>query len=431
MKKWIRLLGILIAAALFCVGIIACGPRKVGYGVVLWSADEESYGTGSVVPIIEESSIQDSYTLLGTDEEAVEVPRWRVSFFNREKEALAYLERFEPWKMSIARADSDGLPIRKEPSGTSERVYRMRRGETVKILSRENITDTEGQYEDYWYQVLTEGGIVGWVFGRNLTITRIGVEDTSGEGPGRDPLLVTFLENTWRPEYYRDMIAEGTIDLELFQELYGVFPYPEENRIVLTTRFGSAEYSYTDIIPAGGRDYIFDGTPLKITIHSEERIVAEYPMGQRFMNTAFIRLDSDVASIIAEERERRLEKFRELTERGPVFHSDAYGTLELDGFTKFSWSDYWRLVPDIIPRNSGNTGKLEFSLFLDESLEKRYDGALQLTFQNQRDKPLAFLYGLTASGVRFVYVPAEGIDDSVIKKEPEFPIIISFVHREE
>ena len=424
------MLGPITAAVLLCSGILACGPRKIGYGVVLWSADEDSYRTGSIVPIIEESSIEDSYTFLGADGEASDVPRWRVLFFKREKDALAYLETFEPWKLSIGRADSDGLPIRGEPDGTSERIYRMRRGETVKILSRENTPDTEGQYEDYWYEVLTESGIVGWVFGYNLTITRIGIEDTSGDGTGRDPLLVTFLENTWRPEYYRDMIAEERIDLEIFQELYGVFPFPQEKRIVLTTRFASVEYSYKDILPAGGRNYIFDGTPLKITLQSEDRIVAEYPVGQRFMTEAFIRLDADVASIIAEERERRLDRYEELVERGTVLHSDAYGTLDLEGFTKFSWSNYWRLVPEVIPEDSGNTGKLDFSLFLGETLRDRYDGALQLTFAKQREKPLAFLYTLTAEGVRFVYVPPAGIDDSVVRKEPEFPITISFVPRE-
>lgn len=422
--------GLLIAAALFSAGLLACGPRTIGYGVVVWSAHEDSYATGSIVPIIEESTIQDSYTLLGGDGEGFDVPRWRVSFFKREKEARAYLEAFEPWKLSIARADSDGLPVRREPDGMSERVYRMRRGETVKILSRENTPGTEGQYEDYWYEVLTEGGIAGWVFGYNLTISRIGSEDTAEAGTGRDPLLVTFLENTWRPEYYQEMIAEGTVDLELFQELYGVFPFPEEKRIVLTTRFASVEFNYTEIIPAGGRDYIFAGTPLKITIQSEQRIVAEYPTGQRFMREAFIKLDADVASIIAEERERRLDRYEKLTERGTVLHSDAYGTLELAGFTKFSWREYWRLVPNIISQESGNTGKLDFSIFLVNSLQDRYDGALQLTFQRQRDKPLTFLYELTVEGVRFIYVPPEGIDKSVIREAPEFPIVISFVPRE-
>lgn len=425
------MLGPLTAAACLCVGILGCEPRTKGYGIVLWSADEDRFATGSIVPVVEESSIEDSYTLLTAEEEAVQVPRWRIRFFKREKEASAYLDSFEPWKKSIARADSDGLPIRSEPDGMSERVYRMRRGETVKILDREDTPETEGQYEDYWYEVLTEGGVVGWVFGQNLTITRIGSEDDTGDGAGRDPLLVNFLENTWRPEYYREMIAKGTIDLELFQELYGVFPFPEEKRIVLTTRFASAEYTYTNIIPAGGRDYIFDGTPLKVTIQSEERIVVEYPVGQRFMTEVFIRLDADVAMVIAEERERRLGLYEELIDRGRVLHSDAYGTLELEGFTKFSWSNYWRLVPEVIPENPGNTGKLDFSLFIDESLRNRYDGALQLTFAKQRDMPLAFLYELTGDGVRFVYVPAEGIDDSVIREEPEFPIIISFVPRED
>ena len=99
------LLLISLAAALF----ISCSQGASGYGIVLWSADEELYHTGSIVKIIEDSTLRNSYTFKAAETgEKAEAEKFRLMFFKKLKAANEWL-KFQAMGRQICNNTQTGL----------------------------------------------------------------------------------------------------------------------------------------------------------------------------------------------------------------------------------------------------------------------------------------------------------------------------------
>lgn len=416
---------IFIAAAAL---LSSCGLKTIGSGILLWSPDEDLIATGATVPVISESGIEDSYTISLGEEQTLDLPKWRVKFFDSDKALETYRKNHEQFFRTLAAAKIDSLAVRKRQDPASQRVYKLRKFETVKIIGRSEEKAAVGSYEDYWYKVLTKEGAEGWCYGESLILQNIGEEiDTSSIEETRDPNLSIFLENVWRPEYFQTYINESTIDLEEFRPDIGIFPNPEEKSLLHVTKKRAREYSYTDIVDAGGSLYLFKGTPAKVRVYTPKRIMFEYLENGKSVQKLYVKVDENIEELVKLEQERRWEEFSSLTENGSIFSSEAYGTIEFISFTKFRWTNYGRLVPGVIPAGiKDSTGKLEFSLFLDDKLQSKYDGALLFIFPEKKDSPVALLYNRIEGGVQFIYAPPSTRTGTVIEKEPAAPIVMFF-----
>jgi hypothetical protein len=416
---------IIVAAAAV---VSSCGLKTIGSGIVLWSPDEEMIATGARAPVLGESELEGTYTISLGEEKTTDLPKWRLAFFNSDKELENYVDSREDFLRLVALAKIDSLAVRADRDPSSQRLYKLRKYEAMKIIGRSEEKAEVGDYTDYWYNVLTKDGTEGWCYGESLIIQEIGQEiDTRKIEEDFDPNLRAFLGNVWRPEYYQTYIDNSTIDLEEFRPDIGIFPNPEEKTILHVTKKSSSEYTYTDIIDAGGGLYLFKGTPVKVRIYTPERIIFEYLENGKSVQKMYVLIDKNIEELAQKEQDRRWEQYNYLTEKGNVFSSQAYGTIEFISFTKFRWTDYQRLVPEVIPPGlKENTGKLEFSLFLGDSLKPKYDGALKLTFPEKKEQPAVLLYNRIENGVRFIYAPPSCLTGTVVEREPTAPIVMFF-----
>ena len=416
----VRATRLLTSLAILLV-LAACGSPALGYGVILWATDGADYASGDVVTVVSESEITETYTVLTATETEEILPRWRVEFFETQPEAEAraenYASVFDGNTNLLALATRNALPIRSGPEATSTNtIYRLRQNEEIKLIGRqEQETDLEGLIS-YWYEALTSTGERGWVFGYTLSVFDP-ADPTTVQSGGRteDPLLDLLLNNIWRPIYYLDMIANRAIDLQVFRIENGLFPDPGTNTFELVLPEHAALFEYERVTRVGNGRYIAEGTSLAFTFQRGDEISVQYSHEGESFVIAMQRIGAPVQEFIDQELERREEAYTQLLDLGPNFQSDNYGSLTFEPDQRFTWGEYERLVPTVVPAGAGSLGRIELGLFLDRELAGDYDGALQFRFSGT-SSPASFVYSLESTGIRLVWVPPADINDRVVSR---------------
>ena len=404
-----------------------CGSRPEGYGVVRWSPDEEAIPTGTLLEITSISNIQETYTGTAPETGEVTLPQWRVEFFAQQQAAENFRETYNEYVHYYAHNMRDRHLIREAPDLNARIVYRLRQGQLIKVLSRHPEPLTIGEHTGYWYKVLTEDGFSGYSFDMHLDVFDITQER---EIPADPKLLLVkrALERTYRPIEFLDMMREERVDLEQFRPEYGIFPNPEEQYIKIANKHHTITFEYHTIDHISGSVYRFRDSELELEVVTEtERTVRVYYVheGETFSNHYVIM--ENINRHIQNEEERREQLLKNILETGSLFTSTAYGTLILDSNGRFTWENNRRLVPDIIPSDSGNQGKVTFTHFLGEGLRNRYDGVISFTFDGRPGMPVHFLFAVQERGLRLVHAPQRIIeDDKVIRRESEVPLVIAF-----
>ena len=408
-----------------------CGPRILGYAVVLWGK-EGSPPEGELLRVVERSEIRGSCTLL--DESGTrryELDGWRVRSFDREEQAREFQHAYDPYRESYAfTAREDGLPIRERPDTQSRRLYRLRPAQLVKVIGRGESVAQEGALEDYWYQVLTEDGYEGYCFGYYLRTFRSASRSAAArmdELAAEDPVLDMLLGDAWRPAYFADMISSGRIDLRTFGPDIGLFPDREAGVWRLELAGFSAQYGYEKIERPAPDTYMFPPTELRVTVYPRERIELTYGRNGRTTRTVFVRIAEDVGEIVEGEVARREELFAEFSGRGNRLSSSAYGTIELYDDGSFRWSGFGRIPQGVFARMVAGQGKLDFPCRLAPELEGSYDGSVSFMFDEyQSPEETVFVYSYAADGVQLTHVPAADIVDLEVLRIGVSPLVLYF-----
>ncbi len=376
--------------------VAACEPAPRGYGVVLWSAGG-ALPAAAAVEVMEESTIEDRYVVRRAapegerGEEPVPVARWRVRVFPEPEPAAAFAEQYMPYAASYAYAARNGLPVRAEASATADIVYKLRDGEVVKVLQREPQPDQVGVYENYWYHLLTEGGVSGYTFGEFLPVfeTRGDPYPEALRLRSEDATLDHVLATVWRPGEFRAMVITGRYDLDRFRAEYGLFPDPEAQVFRLVTAAGTREFAYENIERVGdGRYLLRRGDTvggLRLTVQSASRLAVSYTAAGRAVTRVFVALSSDVAELIAAERARRDQLYADLAARGARWRSTGYGTIELGAERGYRWRGFGGLVPGLLPPGLPGTGRVDFRYEPGPELAGRYDQVITFLFDPPPD----------------------------------------------
>ncbi len=413
----IRFIIVILAVTVTLTG---CG-RRLGYGVLLWSEDEDQIASGSVVSVVSESDLQDTYLIRldasRSEAGAVEttVARWRVRFFETEEEASGAADAYKELATVYARSERNALPMRSAPELKAGNImYRLRDGEVVKLIGREDEqTDLSGLVS-YWYLALTETGIEAYVFGYELSLfDPLDPDAEFAESGAVDPLLELLLDNVWRPIYFVDMIVNGAYDLGLFREEYGLFPNPEERSLELVMPYHSTTFNYDAVVDVGPRKYLAEGTSLQLTFNRGDELSLQYLLDGRQYILAMQRVTGEIQDYVDAELERRSDTYQRLLDRGPAFSSGNYGRITLLEDQRFIWSGYERLVPAAIPNGLGTGGRVILDLYLGPQLTDQYDGAVSFKFDGHPD-PVSFAYALVPDGIRMIYVPRNDIHDFIV-----------------
>ncbi len=426
LRRIIRLL--LGGTVLICILTVGagCSGGGEGWGVILWSHAESAYPTGSIVPIASVSQLYRTYEIHGDRRSVAEsVPQWRVALFKRKSQAENYLVEYAQFVDSYAIAKIDGLPVREERDAEAKRTYKLREGEVVKILARDKEKSVAGGLDGYWYQVLTDGGVTGYSFDIYLEVLTADQLATRDSSEVKDAFLEQFLNSTFRPKYFGEMLLSQRIDLERFSPDYGVFPDPEGGVLHIVAEGHSSSIEYTDITRGSEDAYRFEGSTLLLIAKNLDEVNLQYADSGVQYSEEYVRIDSDIDLLIISEIERRAALFEELYVIGNTLSSSAYGTITLMEGGKFQWEGYERLVPDFVSPSAGNSGTVDFRLHLGPGLLKSYDGIVSFLFGGT--DVIHFLYRVENQGIRFKRLARDSNDyNLLVEEEGNSPIVIFF-----
>lgn len=403
---------------------LSCGARPVGWGVLYIEDTENNVNAGTIMPVYQESEIRDVYTAeIEESGSRIEVERWKMSFYKKKADAEVFSKTYSEFTDIYAVVKKNGLSIRQDPNIHSERVYKLRLGQTVKIISRTDVSENIAGHDGYWYVVLTEDGSSGYCFDMNLNIYDRKATDTSTSNVLDDPDLQMFLTTPFRPEHFRDMVRDNMIDLSRFRTSYGIFAFPEENKVTLVTEDHNKVFDYTAISQNSSGRFIFEGTSLQVEVRTENRIAVYYAINKQEYAYQMVRLDN-MEEIIESELERRDLLFEQLTELGTV-SSTAYGRISFGENEDFTWDDNSRLVPNVIPESAQNNGSLQLTYLPGLTLRANYDGVLSFAFNGVPGRGrINFLFKLSDLGIKLVYVPSEDIEKNIVERESPSPLVI-------
>ncbi len=415
-----------IFCAVLALALLAgCGSREAGYGVILWP-DSEALEAGQIVPITEISTTRSSYIFRLPDESAYQLPQWRVKFFESRSQAAEFARSYEETADLYVRSERRALPVREQLDRSSRIIYRLRFGEETKVIERSAEPHDESGLVAHWYRVLTEDGTSGWVFGYYLTV----FSDSGDPAPIasediQDPVVRALLENVWRPSSYAQMIQNNTIDLSRLRAEHGLFPKPDENRLRLVLPDRRVDFEYNEITRSSARQYAAVGSSLQISLRSESAITIQYIYENQTQSVDLEIIEQDIEELRAGEIERRDQLLAALLERGNLWQSSAYGTIALQQDGRFGWSRYGSLVPTVIPRGAGNSGSLEFAVFLGSQLRGAFDGVISFRFDGLQ-QPVHFLYNQLDDGIRLTHLPQQNVTRNVASSAGASAIVAFF-----
>lgn len=408
--------------------ISSCRAKPKVYGLLLWADPETHFFTGQILQIAQESKIGNSYLVrLGGSRDLGEIPSWRIKVYPGLKEAEAAAEAYAPNLWEYAYAERDGLPLREEPHQEARKIYKLRTGQLVKVLAREEQRVKIYNYEDYWYLVLTEDGYQGFCFGYFLTTftARDNPQQEVEKLMAQDPLLDRLLSQVWRPEYFLEMVAEGRYDLFRFNPDIGFFPDEAANRVAIKTSRYQQLFDYQEVEKTGDARYHFVGTNLRVVFDSDSRIVLTHSRSGQMISGVYVPFEQDIEQIMADERQRRDGQYQRFLQRGNVLKSTAYGDIHLREGMSFDWVNFGRL--QILLRPVKGSGELDFPYFLSSALASQFDGVITLRFREySAQEATSFLYKFDNAGVRFVFVKAEDMENLEVLRVGLTPMVIYF-----
>ena len=370
-----------------------------------------------------------------------EIPLSKLELAGGKKKAQERAENFAPYALVYAETLQDGLPIRESPDNSARRVYRLKLGEIIKILSPARGQVAVGATGDPlpgdWFRVLTENGSVGYCFSYRLKL----FENSGGklaaarleEKETEDPDLDKLLARTWSPESYGTMVNNRRIDLGELSQHWCFDPGLDTGIARIKIKDLDRTFSYTKIRSTGTRSWRFEGTQLQMNLRSDTTLAVQFTESSGFLRTIlFVALSSKVDDIILQESARREELFRSIYEQGPVYVSNNYGTLTFQEDGRFTWTGNMLLVPQVIPASALGSGSLDMRLFLASALSDRYNGAFTLRFDGIGGTPLYvdFMYSLDSQGFRIEYVPQTSLDSVTVARRASSPLVIYFFKTE-
>jgi len=393
---------------------LSCSPFK-GYAVILWAKKDWPYANGDIANISKVYEVDKKYIALKV-KDTVELPQWRVMFFDGESQAKEFAKQYKPFTTTFARCRRNGLPVREQAATSSERVTKLRSGEIVKVIEKDK-QEKIGNMDDFWYLILTDRGYLGYTYGYYLDIsadpTKFQEKTPTKLNP--DSLIEALLDNTWIPTSVDEMINSGMIDLDVLKQNYGIVLDQEEKKVTLTLPGFKKEYSYINITKTASGKLSFDGTDLKIEISpSSNKILADYVKNGKSVKNELVIFDRNLNRIIRQEQKRRNDLFAAIINTGNILTSSTGGIIHLSNNWGFTWENTQGITPQIIPEGSTTTGKIGFKYFLSFGLRTRYDGAITFFFSGSPGFQRTFVYTLAGNTIRLMYVPESNIENQII-----------------
>ena len=411
----------------------SCSDKIMGYSVVLWTIPEQQIKSGDIVPVYIKSNISHVYVIGTESGEKLELALWQLTEPVKKGKIKAVAAKYAENAATYASVKLDGLPCRAEPVNTAKQVYRLRKGEVIKILYKgQGQKPMAGQtaLEGDWYRILTDDGTLGWCFSYNLILYetdaeghRIGGAEIIEEDE-EDAHWETIAANVWYPDYFRTMIDSGNIDLGMIHPLYKFTIDEEGKKVSLNTASIHESWDYDGYTKTDEYEYSLNGISLKIIYRRASYIVLRYTDSSgKPQDLNFITLSESVADIVNAEKERRSQAYMQIYTHGPIYSSSNYGKLEFKEDGSFRWTGFKLLVPSVIDAGTKNTGSAQVKYSLTKELAASYDGVLTMKFDGM-SREVNFLYKLDGTALRMEDTGGAEISGSQLKSRGVSPVII-------
>ena len=414
----------------------SCKDKVMGYSITLWNLPEQQIPAGEIVPVYIKSNISHVYVAGLSDDEKFEVPLWQMTEPVKKKQALLNAEKYKEFSKTYATAKIDGLPIRAQTVNTAKQVYRLRKGEVLKVLFKgtgQAVMSGSKPLEGDWLRVLTEDGTQGWCFSYNLALyetdilgNRVGGEELVEEET-EDALMSVVAQSVWYPDYFKSLIDSRNIDLNRLNASYRFVIDTENNKVNLNTSSIHESWDYTGYTKSGDKEYTLKGVPVVIFYKSSGFIVLRYTGSSgKPQDLNFVTISENISDLVAEERTRRSEAFDKIYHTGPYFESSNWGKLSFDENGSFRWTNTKQLLSQSLISPSARTGGTVSAKYnISSSVKANYDGVLSFMFDGM-DKEVNFLYKLEDSAIRLEDASSATFDGNMVKARGSGALILYF-----
>ncbi len=418
---------------LFSLIFTSCGDKIMGYSVVLWNIPEQNIKSGDIVPVYIKSNISHVYVIGTESGEKIEVALWQLTDPVKKRKIKNVVAKYAENAATYASVKLDGLPCRAEPVNTAKQVYRLRKGEVIKILYKgKGQAPMAGKtaLEGDWYRILTDDGTLGWCFSYNLNLYET---DATGQRVGgaeiieeedEDPYWNSIAENVWYPDYFRTMIDGGNIDLGLIHPLYKFTIDLENKKVSLNTASIHESWDYDGFTKTDENEYSLNGISLKIIYRRANYIVLRYTDSSgKPQDLNFITMAENITDIVNAEKERRTQAYMQIWSHGPIYSSSSYGKIDFTEDGSFRWTGFKLLVPSVIDAGTKSTGSAQVKYSLSKDLASSYDGVITMKFDGMT-REVNFLYKLEDGALRLEDTTGATFSGNQLKSRGVSPVII-------
>mgnify|MGYP003294753947 FL=1 len=428
MKRYFYALTILLSFLL-----LSCSDKIMGYSVVLWTIPEYQIESGQVVPVYIKSNISHVYVIGTESGEKIEIPLWQLTEPVKKGKVGDVAKKYSEYANSYASVKLNGLPSRAEPVNTAKQVYRLRKGEVVKILYKGEGTApmTGGKpLPGEWFRILMNDGTQGWCFSYNLAMFQM---DKNGQQIGGEVIEETeehdsrfdeVMKRVWYPDYYKTLIESGNIDLSRLIATQRFVIDSENEKVSLNINKIHENWKYEGYTKTDDNEFTLTNVPIIVFYKRADYIVIRYTdESGKPLDINLVALEKNISEVIAAEKNRRNKVYAKLVNLAPKLSSPNYGTLVFNEDGTFKWTKYKLLVPSVIPAGVKNAGTATIKYTLSKSLKSNYDGVITLNFDGAEDE-VNFLYKIEEGGLRLEDTHGASIKGNQITSRGSSPTIV-------
>ncbi|MBO7430189.1 MAG: SH3 domain-containing protein [Spirochaetia bacterium] len=395
--------------------------NKMGYFLVAWPEDFSVMGCADLFPIKSESHLRKTHILNLGNNKYAEIASFRGFVFRTLQEAKAAQSELWEYKDLFAYAEAK-TPVRETADVQSSRVYILREGQVVKIISRGKDKVQLGErLSGYWYKIITDDGIIGYCFDRNLTIY---MDDGKGNSTRTvDITMFTdrFFGSQWYPVEYREEMEEDYPDLAILRDGRCLWGNPDKKEVYLRDGKKEIRFKFTEVKQQSHNRIIFIGSSVDVTFYPDGRLFVRYSDDGVDRSEFFTTLDTPLQDYIAEQNRQKSNEYNLLLQRVQYYESLENGRLQFDSDGNFIWTDRYDAVADFIPPANGDRGIVDNHRYVSEKLKKArgYDGVITMTF-SRTAKEMSFIFKrLTNGDLQLIYIPEDSFKGLVLTRVPD------------
>lgn len=427
---------------LILLSFVSCS-RMEGYSVLLWNIPEYKMQDCEVVPVYVRSNISHVYVIGTPSGEKIEVPLWQLTLPTSKSKAKKQANEYLEFSHKYSSAKIDGLPCRAEPANLSKQVYRLRKGEVIKILAKgegDKVMAGKEALEGDWLKVLTKDGTQGWCFSHNLSLfemsedgNRIGEAGEVTEEDLTDTTFEAVFDKPWYPESFKPMVDKKNIDTTIVKTDYNFTIDTAKGKVFLTmpenkqANFKAIKLSwdYNGYEKVSRNQYELTDIPVTVTYRRNDFIVVRYTGSSgKPKDFSLITMEEDLEEVIKAEKSKRSGFYSKVVSRGPNYSSSSYGNLMLKSNGTFHWADYSLLVPSVIPSTAGATGSVYLKYGISDKLKTQFDGVLTFKFEGSNE--VNFLFKTEADGLRLEDATNAVLEEGMITDKSSNSLVIYF-----